>query len=331
MIYLEMSRDEVHGGGGWGFPNCVWAPSARRGGGSWAFWKKVAGVKVGDVIIHLRGKPPHAIFAGHSVASSNGYLTEERPPDPGQWDFAKTFYRADLDHFTPFQDAPNLTDVFSTRRTQLEAYFDRNTARGRDRHNLFFVRQAGRIQCLNGAYFSDIDEELLEILLPSSGDAHRASVQTGVDLALVQSRIGQARFAAHVKTLYSNSCCFPRCPVDDPRFLVGAHIARWADNEKLRGELGNGLCLCLVHDRAFELGLFTLDDDHRIFVNPRAWSAERGPARTLRLFHGEQIRLSSIRPLKEAVSEHQRRVGIDPHAETGSPKCSNVGRNGEDR
>ena len=313
-----MSRDAVHGGGGWAFPNCVWAPNAKRGGGSWAFWEKVAGVNVGDVIFHLRGKPPNAHFVGHSIASSKGYLTHERPPAPGQWRHAQAFYRADLDCFTPFQNPLNLSDLFSARKAHLEAHFDQNATRGRQKRNLFFVKQAGRIQCLNGAYFSDVDDDLLQILFSSHGSPHASSVDTGSDWGMVQLRVGQARFSTQIKAHYSNACCFPRCPVNDPRFLVGAHIARWADNERLRGELGNGLCLCLVHDKAFELGLFTLDDDYRVFANPDAWAAKRGPARTLRLYHGEQIRLGSVHPLEDAMMEHRRRVGISVSAEKGS-------------
>jgi hypothetical protein len=48
MIYLEMSRDEAHGGGEWAFPYCIWAPAEKAGGGSWPFWHKVCDVRRGD-------------------------------------------------------------------------------------------------------------------------------------------------------------------------------------------------------------------------------------------------------------------------------------------
>ena len=74
MIYLEMSRDEQYGGGTWGFTNCIWAPTEKKGvGGSWPFSEKVLQVREGDIIIHLRGKPPNAYFVGYAIASSDGF------------------------------------------------------------------------------------------------------------------------------------------------------------------------------------------------------------------------------------------------------------------
>ncbi len=66
MIYLEMSRDETHGGGTWSFPNCVWAPTHKKGGGAWPFWSKVFQVREGNTVLHLQGITPHARFVGYS-------------------------------------------------------------------------------------------------------------------------------------------------------------------------------------------------------------------------------------------------------------------------
>src|SRR4051812_30536435 len=113
MIYLEMSRDEQHGGGTWGFTNCIWSPTEKRGErGSWPFWEKVLQVREGDVILHLRGKTPNAHFVGYSTASGNGFRTTKRPPDPGEWGYASAFYRADLAGFTPFYEPVNLDLIF---------------------------------------------------------------------------------------------------------------------------------------------------------------------------------------------------------------------------
>lgn len=30
MIWLEMSREEKHGGGEWSFQKCIWAPSHKK-------------------------------------------------------------------------------------------------------------------------------------------------------------------------------------------------------------------------------------------------------------------------------------------------------------
>ncbi len=116
--------------------------------------------------------------------------------------------------------------------------------------------------------------------------------------------------SAGIKHLYGNRCCIPDCRISDARFVVGSHIARWTDNEVLRGHMGNGLCLCLIHDKAFEIGLFTLDDQFRVFVNPNEGNSESPLARELLKLHGKQIRLAKILPLEDALLEHRARVNI---------------------
>jgi hypothetical protein len=319
MMYLEMSRHLEHGGGTWAFPNCVWAPTEKEGGGSWPFWSKILDMSAGDVVIHLRGVTPDANFVGYSHVASDGFETEKRPPDPDAWSYSRKFYRADLEGYTPFHTPINLTDVFARRRAELEAYFDMNKARGTAKLNIFYVRQRGRLQCLNGAYLSDVDDALFAALFDQpapEGVAPNpmtpASVQTGWQLATVRARVGQAAFSESIKTLYGNTCCFPGCNVTDRRFLVGCHIARWSDNEKLRGELGNGLCLCLMHDRAFEIGLFTLDENYRVYLNPREISSDSPVVNELRNHAGEQIRLAKIVPLDDAILEHWIRIDVSP-------------------
>jgi hypothetical protein len=322
MIYLEMSRDEQHGGGTWGFTNCVWAPTEKKGeGGTWPFWEKVLQVREGDTVIHLRGVPPDAYFVGYSTASGDGFRTTRRPPDPGEWGYAEAFYRADLTGFTPFHLQINLSEVFRARGAELEAYFEANKTLGFSKANLFYVKQSGRLQCLNGAYLSDLNEELLTLLFgnstglkaPDSGTVI-VSVATGSQISSIRTRLGQNRFSEEIKKLYGNRCCFPDCEITDPRFLVGSHISRWCDNEKLRGEMGNGLCLCLVHDKAFEVGLFTLDEHLAVFVNPRECQSKSTIVQDLIKHHGGKIRTSQVAPLADALLEHWIRVDIDPMA-----------------
>jgi predicted restriction endonuclease len=169
---------------------------------------------------------------------------------------------------------------------------------------------------------SDADDDLLTALFgesPSSlvtpaivGKQSVISVETGAQISAVKTRIGQARFSQAIKDLYVNQCCFPACTISDPRFLVGSHIARWIDNEKLRGEMGNGLCLCLIHDKAFEAGMFTLDQNFRIFVNPNDPVPSSEVLTEIKACQGQQIRLSLVPPLEDALIEHWIRVGLEP-------------------
>jgi predicted restriction endonuclease len=206
-----------------------------------------------------------------------------------------------------------------SRQAELENYFDRNKKRGARKANIFYVRQAGRLQCQNGAYLSNIDDDLLtavfgsERSIPTAGTRKTVvTVETGSQISIVRSRIGQARFSEEIKNLYNNKCCFPDCRVGDPRFLIGSHIARWSDNVKLRGHLGNGLCFCLLHDKAFEIGLFTLDQEFRVFVNPREQESQSRIVQDLVSHHGQQIALAETVPLDDALLEHWIRVDVEP-------------------
>lgn len=101
MIWIEMSRDEAHGGGEWGFKKCLWSPAHKNGKrrGSWPFWNNILQVKQGDFVIHLRRKKHKAAFVGYSVAATDGHETLERPPKPGKWDYAASYFRVLLTDF----------------------------------------------------------------------------------------------------------------------------------------------------------------------------------------------------------------------------------------
>ncbi len=312
-----MSRDEDHGGGTWGFANCVWSPTRKENGSKWPFWSKVVEIRQGDVVIHLKGAQPNARFVGYSIAESDGFETNKRPPKPGQWDFAPTFYRADLKDYVPFHTPVALSDVFASRAVELRAYFDVNKESQHPK-NIFYVWQNEQWQCLNGAYLSEFDDELFSIIFPSLDNESNGvgkkllTVETGVQIGILKSRLGQARFSAEIKNAYGQRCCFPGCDIDDSRFLVGSHIARWSDNEVLRGNLGNGLCLCLMHDKAFEIGIFTLDEKRRVFLSPREARSPTSITRSLLTSHGQEISSASVSPLDDALLEHWIRTDIDP-------------------
>lgn len=314
MIFLEMSRDEEHGGGTWRFPNCLWAPTEKKDGKNWPFWNKVHAVKSGDTIVHLRGKRPNAHFVGFSTASTDGYIAGSRPPVPGDWAYSPSFFKADLKDFQAFDSPINLDSVFQTRGAELEKYALQQKDSSK---NIFYVKQGGRLQCLNGAYLTDLDERLLELILVTDeverqmGQvANSRIVSTGSNFAEIKTRIGQSEFSNRVKDQYGSRCCFPGCSVNDRRFLIGAHISRWSDNENLRGNIGNGLSLCLTHDKAFEIGMFCLDNNFSVIANPSNFSGAGVLEAEILRNHGNRIKMAPTPPLLEALEEHRQRIGL---------------------
>ena len=324
MLWLEMSRDENHGGGNWSFQKCLWSPTKKTNGTKWAFWETVRKVKEGDIVIHLRGKVKPT-FVGYSIAATDGYETGARPPEPGEWGYADYYYRVDLKQFTPFPSSIDLRTVFAKSDLDLRNYFMKNKEIPiNQRERLFYVIQAGRLQCLNGAYLSEVSKELLEILLLDKADTYSIRVRplsivreidTSEALRQLSSRVGQREFSDNVRKNYENCCCFPQCNVTERSFLVGAHIARWADNLDLRGDLANGLCFCLMHDKAFEKGMFTLDLDFRVWSNDDKLNESEWGSENISPFIGMQIDIGEILPSRDAILEHWERVSLYPVSE----------------
>lgn len=88
------------------------------------------------------------------------------------------------------------------------------------------------------------------------------------DIPVVAKRRRQhAWFAAQVKKNYGNACAM--CGITEPDFLIAGHIVAWSEDENNRLNPANGLCLCVLHDRAFERGYLILDEALHIRMNPR--------------------------------------------------------------
>lgn len=327
MLWLEMSRDPTHGSGSWDFTLSLWSPTYKRSksgkkGGKWAFWDSVLRVRAGDSILHLRGKDKKAAFVGFSTAETDGFITAECPPVPGEWSYADSFHRVFLKDFTPFPKPFFLRDVFLQQDVLLRNYFRRNKAKlAKHKCLLFYVIQAGRLQCLNGAYLSEVDDELASLLLGSDyttgTDAARPpliDVQTGERIQVLRVREGQQVFSEEVRANYGSRCCFPDCSIAERQFLVGAHIARWADAPHLRGSIANGLCLCLMHDKAFEGGLFTITADYKVAVNKgsKTFQNSRWCADNLLPHDGQPISCGVVTPLVKALELHWARIGLTP-------------------
>jgi putative restriction endonuclease len=310
MPWLEMSRDADHGGPGWDFGVCLWSPTRRQGGGRWGYWELMQRVKEGDVVLHLRGeKTPE--FSGHSIADSDCYITSERPPSPGVWEHATDFYRVPLRDYCPFEKRLSLSNVFSTRADLLTQYHAQHSpASAANGRYLFYVTQAGRLQCQNGAYLSEVDEELSSILfgLEFGGQAAPEVVSTGTGMATLLTRIGQGSFSEAVRRNYGRKCCFPKCRVEEDSFLIGAHIVRWSDSKEDRGNIANGLCLCLMHDKAFEAGLFVVDSSYHVVPTKAADKSQWAIANVIP-FAGQQISIGPIVPGEIFLKNHWERVG----------------------
>jgi hypothetical protein len=84
---------------------------------------------------------------------------------------------------------------------------------------------------------------------------------------LVKTRLHQAFFRRSVMASYNEVCCM--CGLEIENLLVASHIIPWSQNEGLRADPTNGLCLCSIHDRAFDCGLISISASGFITTSSR--------------------------------------------------------------
>lgn len=85
--------------------------------------------------------------------------------------------------------------------------------------------------------------------------------------ALIKARVNQGYFRELLKAKYKH-CCL--CGVDDSSFLIASHIKPWNisdKNEKV--DVNNGLLLCPNHDKLFDGGFISFDDNGSILISPK--------------------------------------------------------------
>ena len=88
----------------------------------------------------------------------------------------------------------------------------------------------------------------------------------------VNVRINQSFFRDSVLAAYNYRCCITG--IDIPELLIASHIKPWKDDVENRLNPRNGLCLNALHDKAFDRGLFTLDENFRVTLSHQLYSSE---------------------------------------------------------
>ena len=86
------------------------------------------------------------------------------------------------------------------------------------------------------------------------------------NLNSTKTRVKQAAFRAMVLSAYDNQCCISGLSV--PQLLIASHIVPWRIDAKNRLNPKNGLCLSMLHDKAFDLGLISIADDLTVLISP---------------------------------------------------------------
>ena len=120
---------------------------------------------------------------------------------------------------------------------------------------------------------------------------------------------GRDQFRKAVLSAYEFRCCITR--LAEPQLLEAAHIVPWRDGDPPnRLNPTNGLCLSVLHHRAFDRGLIAFDGDFRLLISPQL--AARGDefvGTAFTPFAGKQIALpTKFAPNSELAAYHRERI-----------------------
>lgn len=81
----------------------------------------------------------------------------------------------------------------------------------------------------------------------------------------IKRRINQNFFRKIVLSNYNESCAI--CSLNHLSLLVSSHIIPWSKNKETRLNPHNGLCLCSIHDKAFDQGLISINEELKVIIS----------------------------------------------------------------
>jgi len=126
---------------------------------------------------------------------------------------------------------------------------------------------------------------------------------------IVKTRRVQSFFRAAVLSSYENRCALTGITIRE--LLNASHIVPWHVDSTRRADPRNGICLNTLHDRAFDRGLITFDEEYRVVVSPLLLTSDTPEfhRQAFKEIAGRRISLPlRFLPDKEALSHHRERV-----------------------
>lgn len=115
---------------------------------------------------------------------------------------------------------------------------------------------------------SGIEAASTELVLPDASIDYTGSNK----MVLTTTRVGQNFFRRAVLSAYQYRCCITGLAL--PKLLVASHIVPWRDDAGNRRNPKNGLCLSMLHDKAFDVGIITITENMTVLVSQKQVSDE---------------------------------------------------------
>lgn len=121
-------------------------------------------------------------------------------------------------------------------------------------------------------------------------------------------RLVQSFFRRSVLASYGYKCSF--CGLEVRSLLNASHIIPWKASVDRRADPKNGFCLCVLHDRAFDRGLMSVDADSRLLISSDLKKKNPSPLHRVGFLEleGERINLPGRFLPDEKCLEYHRTV-----------------------
>ena len=129
--------------------------------------------------------------------------------------------------------------------------------------------------------------------------------------AIVKVRLTQKFFREMVLASYRTRCAI--CSLPEESLLIAGHIIPWSIDTSLRMNPRNGICMCALHDKAFDTGLITITDDYKLVVSRtiKKLHKEISIQTGFLLYEGVEIRLpDKFLPDKRFIKFHRNNLFI---------------------
>ncbi len=123
------------------------------------------------------------------------------------------------------------------------------------------------------------------------------------------TRVGQNFFRKAVLSAYDYRCCITGLSV--PQLLVASHIVPWSVDRENRLNPSNGLALSMLHDKAFDSGLITIDRDMKVCVSSKIKISPNDTFfnTTLQNYHGRPIfQPEKFQPYEDFLVYHRENI-----------------------
>ena len=83
----------------------------------------------------------------------------------------------------------------------------------------------------------------------------------------VKTRVNQSFFRQTILNNYYYKCAI--CNLNIQELLIAGHIVPWSVEKKERLNPQNGICLCSLHDKAFDTGLIGIDTGYKVVISEK--------------------------------------------------------------